>query len=142
MDQDIRERFDIFMERLEGHKSRARGFSTSKRIQKKVEERLQEKVITPPQIKTLLYLLGFEDNNYSPLQDGPFGLSSSTYNRKVKPLIKEDSEIDLRFFGFKSLNYGMKAYKLTGLNDILTKLSEEGRISYSDDRLKEAHSLV
>ena len=136
-DAELEERYMVFNDRLSERKTFS-AYTKHRRDVRRVREIGGQTVLTPPQIRTVAFLLGFDDGSYNPASDGPFGVSSSTYRRHIQPLIPPEAQLDLSQFGVNTRGYDNVGYSLEGVEEALEQLGSKGKIQYTHARFLEA----
>lgn len=105
----------------------------NRNIAKKVSAHIGEEVLTESQIRSVAFLLGFDD------ELGPCGISYTSYQKEIVSKIPVNAIVDLSHHGHLKLKPHRKiAYRRSGVEKAFEELTHEGRLEYTVERLSYA----
>lgn len=137
MDTDLEERIVEFKDRREGVEGK-RSFAISKNIVKRASRKSGEQLLSATHVRTIAYILGYDDTSYSYGGDGPSGISSSVFNNKIKPLIPNEAGVNPGDLGMVvTKKRDPTLYKVPGVKTAMQELSPVS-LYYTEERFKRA----
>ena len=135
MNVDLERRAMEYEDRI-GMIAKIGGLKTAKRIVEQWSGKVGEPVLNNTQVRGIAYILGYEEDHYDRLSDGPSGIKIGTFDSKIKPLFPEESKIDIGSIERKSI-----LYKIPGVKFVMQELSPVD-ILYSDEDFNRALEVV
>ena len=118
----------------------------SRQLRKKVLQKYQTDIILPQQIRSLSFLLGFDDPRYVEEFDGPYGNRINYYRQNIENAIRSVGySINLSKFNIKdrcNSNRKNYAFEVNDVERAFIILDKKGVIDYNPDSFREALILV
>lgn len=141
MDNELEERC---VEYSDGIKSpnHFRGITASKGLAKRISKSVGEPILLSQQVRSLFFILGYDDPSPSANISGPPRMGSSTFHGKIVPLIPEEAKVSIEQFGTKGGKYKPLAYKVPGVEIAVQKLDGSCGLDYTEERFQEALKRV